>query len=374
MSHRVASLDFLRGSAALAVTVPHFYMHFYPDSTFAETISILGVEVFFVLSGFVLAPQIIKFCVLKPSLRNYGIFLVRRWMRTVPPYLIALALFSISAHQAFTADFFRYLLYVQNLIGQHNAHDYFSIAWSLSVEEWFYLSFPALCLLIAYAVPGTLRPALITAFLYIFAVCTARILFGDNTQWGSAVRRVVVFRVDAIAWGFVLAIALPSLTKVRLPLALFLLVVSTSFAVWVTSLGAQSANSMMEFTFPFYAPGLGAVAILCAIKLESAVARNRTLSRVGIFLGQISYSTYLFHLLILSAVAPLSRLLPMAIVLVIYLIATAVVATLMYQAVEAPILDARPRFGGAARIPHVRVEPSSLTEIMPSATTSADSG
>ncbi|WP_407122830.1 acyltransferase family protein [Bradyrhizobium sp. STM 3561] len=343
MTERVASLDFLRGSAAFAVAVPHFYMHFYPDSTFGETISILGVEVFFVLSGFVLAPQIFEFCISKPSLRNYGIFLVRRWMRTVPPYLIALILFSVSTHQLFSADFFRYLLYLQNLTGQHNAHDYFSIAWSLSVEEWFYLSFPAVCLFIAYVVPGKLRPALIAASIYILAVCAARMLWADNSQWGSAVRRVVVFRVDAIAWGFLLAIAMPSLRKVRLPLVLFLCVSAASFAVWLTSLAAKEPSFAMETAFPFYAPALGAAAILFAFKLEAAF-RNPTLSRIGVFLGRISYSTYLFHLLVLSAIVPLSNRLPMSILLMAYLVVTAGIAALMYQAVEAPILAARPRF------------------------------
>ncbi|MCK1693742.1 acyltransferase [Bradyrhizobium sp. 144] len=344
MTERVVSLDFLRGSAALAVAVPHFYMHFYPDSAFAETISILGVEVFFVLSGFVLAPQILEFCILRPSLRNYGIFLVRRWMRTVPPYVIALILFSVSAHQLFSADFFRYLLYLQNLTSQHNAHDYFSIGWSLSVEEWFYLSFPALCLLTAYLIPAGLRSALVAASIYILAVCAARTLCGDNSQWGSAVRRVVVFRVDAIAWGFLLAIAMPSLRKVRLPLALLLLVSATSFAVWLTSLGAQTPSFAMETAFPFYAPALGATAILFAVKLEATFVSNPTLSNIGVFLGRISYSTYLFHLLVLAAIAPLINRLPMSVLLLAYLVVTAGVAALMYQAVEAPILAARPRF------------------------------
>lgn len=353
MTERVASLDFLRGSAALAVAVPHFYMHFYPDSAIAETISILGVEAFFVLSGFVLAPQIIEFCIAKPSMRNYSIFLVRRWMRTVPPYAIALLLFSVSTHQLFSADFFRYLLYVQNLIGQHNSHDYFSIAWSLSVEEWFYLSFPALCLLIAYIIPGNLRPALIAASIYILAVCAARIMWGDNSQWGSAVRRVVAFRVDAIAWGFLLAIAMPHLTKIRLLFALFLLISTTCFAVWLTSLGAQNASIAMETTFPFYAPALGASAILLAVKLETSFSDNPALSRISTFLGRISYSTYLFHLLVLSAIAPLSSRLSMSILLPTYLLVTAGVAGLMYQAVEAPILAARPRFREKNRIPPI---------------------
>ena len=139
---RLPSLDMLRGLAALSVTIPHFFIFRDANSPIAETVSILGVEVFFVLSGYVLAPQIMFFVVERPDNRNLGIFWVRRWMRTIPPYLVALLLISAAAHQLGSADFFRYLVYVQNFARQSNANDYFSIAWSLSVEEWFYLLFP----------------------------------------------------------------------------------------------------------------------------------------------------------------------------------------------------------------------------------------
>ena len=140
-SARVAGLDLLRGLAALSVALPHFlaYRGVFPDS--AETISALAVEVFFVLSGHVLAPQIL-FCLDAGRPRYLGVFLMRRWMRTIPPYLFALVLISLVSGQLLTADFFRYAFYVQNLVSQHNAEDYFPVAWSLSIEEWFYVTMP----------------------------------------------------------------------------------------------------------------------------------------------------------------------------------------------------------------------------------------
>ena len=46
--------------AAFAVTIPHFFMYYVKDaSTVVEIISVTAVEVFFVLSGFVLGPQIV---------------------------------------------------------------------------------------------------------------------------------------------------------------------------------------------------------------------------------------------------------------------------------------------------------------------------
>src|ERR1700704_6219699 len=139
---RIAALDLIRGIAAFSVAVPHYLM-LGSDAPAAEVTSVLAVEIFFALSGFVLAPQIL-FCMQRRHWGDVGIFLVRRWMRTIPPYLFALILISTMAGELFSADFFRYAFYVQNLFQQANLNDYYSIAWSLSVEEWFYVSLPAI--------------------------------------------------------------------------------------------------------------------------------------------------------------------------------------------------------------------------------------
>src|SRR6185437_5432146 len=140
----------------------------------------------------------------RPNLANLATFWTRRWMRTVPPYLIALVAASILAHQLATADFLRYALYLQNVLGQANAHDYFPIAWSLSVEEWFYLLFPLGCLGLAPMLPsGQKRPWIIGA-AFIAAVTIARTMAPETDHWGNGVRRVVAYRMDAIGYGFLL--------------------------------------------------------------------------------------------------------------------------------------------------------------------------
>ena len=111
LAGRVASLDMLRGIAALSVALPHFfeYRGIFPER--AETVAVLAVEVFFVLSGYVLAPQIL-FCLNAERLRYLGTFIVRRWMRTIPPYLVALVLISLVTRQIHTWDFVRSLFYI----------------------------------------------------------------------------------------------------------------------------------------------------------------------------------------------------------------------------------------------------------------------
>ena len=154
---RSAALDFLRGAAAFAVAIPHYLTANAPFQPFAEAFAIAGVEVFFVLSGFVLAPQIVDWVVAKPW-RNLGVFLVRRWMRTIPPYVVALIVIAVLTGNLMTADFLRYLFYVENLFSSANHVDFYPVAWSLAIEEWFYLLFAPALFLVARLLRKTRPP------------------------------------------------------------------------------------------------------------------------------------------------------------------------------------------------------------------------
>ena len=204
---RSASLDFLRGAAAFAVAIPHYLTANAPFQPFAEAFAIAGVEVFFVLSGFVLAPQIVDWVVGKPS-RNLGVFLIRRWMRTIPPYVVALAVVAALSGNLMTADFVRYLFYVENLFSSANHVDFYPVAWSLAVEEWFYVLFaPALFLVARLLGRRDRRLEAIFAVLVILVVAALRLAFAPH-DWDLNVRRVTLFRINSIVWGFLLYLAL----------------------------------------------------------------------------------------------------------------------------------------------------------------------
>jgi peptidoglycan/LPS O-acetylase OafA/YrhL len=122
---RIIALDGVRGLAALCVVLPHYFMMIKWQVTIAEAVSIIGVEVFFVLSGFVLAEQII-FCLSRETRARLPIFFVRRWMRTLPPYILALTIMGILTGHLFDLDFFQHLLFVQNLLSVNDLGDFFS--------------------------------------------------------------------------------------------------------------------------------------------------------------------------------------------------------------------------------------------------------
>jgi peptidoglycan/LPS O-acetylase OafA/YrhL len=125
MTERIASLDLLRAGAAFSVAIAHFLVSRDVASSALEPVAIVSVELFFVLSGFVLAPQILK-CVHSRKLHTLSIFLVRRWMRTIPPYLVALGLVTVMIPSVWT-DTLRYATYSENLFVQHNTEDYYPV-------------------------------------------------------------------------------------------------------------------------------------------------------------------------------------------------------------------------------------------------------
>jgi peptidoglycan/LPS O-acetylase OafA/YrhL len=342
---RVASLDLARGLAALAVAIPHFLVIKNPDSMASSVVSILAVEIFFVLSGFVLAPQII-YC-LQRGLSDLRVFLIRRWMRTIPPYLVALVAISMISGKLFTGDFFLYLVYCQNLIGQATSVDYFSVAWSLAVEEWFYIVFPIF--LIAFGRFGARRhDPFVLAVLFIALISAARLIGGDLTDWDAAVRRVTVFRLDSIAYGFALFVFLGNKAGAKDPLwsppwALTAFV-TTAIAAFCVSFMALKGNAVAKHLFPFIAPLFGVATILFFYDLRRLVEGSSALTKVSLSLGQVSYSIYLFHLVfgsLLHAKLPQMSLYPQ---LGLYLALLLGFALAFYRCFEAPILAARPRY------------------------------
>jgi peptidoglycan/LPS O-acetylase OafA/YrhL len=333
---RAASLDIVRGIAALCVAVPHFLIYRNIGGPFLESLSVVAVEVFFLLSGFVLAPQIL----LVLSARSptvFWTFLLRRWMRTVPPYIVALLLMSALVGGIASAEFWRYLLYVQNLFRQSNAHDYYSIAWSLSVEEWFYLTFPLFLLAASFGCPRNNFYYTITAIGFIALITILRILFGDSLDWGAAVRRVVVFRLDSVAYGFLLYLTLRGRPAGRPTILIGGVILSGAVMFGLLHVVEQSRVS--QIAYPLAAAVFGAFVITSALALEPFARRQLALAHAA---GATSYAVYLYHLLPIYLLSLIH--LPLWLAFTAFLLLTALLSAVSTYGLEKPILAMRPKY------------------------------
>ncbi|HZZ59603.1 MAG TPA: acyltransferase family protein, partial [Roseiarcus sp.] len=353
---RSASLDFLRGSAAFAVAIPHYLTTNAPFAPGAEAVAIVGVEVFFVLSGFVLAPQIVDWVVAGPW-RNLGVFLARRWMRTIPPYVVALAAIALITGNLATGDTLRYLFYVENLAGSANATDYYPVAWSLAVEEWFYLLFAPLMFLAGRLLGrGDRRFEVAFAALFILAVAALRI-FAAPHDWDRDVRRATVFRIDSIVWGYLLYLALEKrpFPALRTDTGRRTLAALAAAAGLMTALelgdaiAALGGSAAAERAFP-YSSALFGMAAVAFFREADPLFKGRVMSAVGFTLGRISYSAYLFHIVIVMALKPRIADWPLLAQLALYVALVAALSTVFWRGFERPILALRPNYAPQALI------------------------
>ena len=366
---RSASLDFLRGAAAFAVAIPHYLTANAPFQPFAEAFAIAGVEVFFVLSGFVLAPQIVDWVVGKPW-RNLGVFLLRRWMRTIPPYIVALIAIAALTGNLMTADFVRYFFYVENLFSSANHVDFYPVAWSLAVEEWFYVLFAPALFLVAWLLRRSDR-GLEAAFAVLVIVVVAALRFSIAPHdWDLNVRRVTLFRIDSIVWGFLLYLALerrPPIAlddaagQLRLRALLALLAISIPIELVVAIL-AVGGDPLAQRAFPYTSAAFGMI-LVGGLWQAEGLFRNRLVRGASFYLGRVSYSVYLFHLLVIMGLKPILASAPLALQLTAYVLAILTFSTVFFAGFERPILVARPYYGGgrsAAAIVAPLAEPRRL--------------
>jgi peptidoglycan/LPS O-acetylase OafA/YrhL len=210
---RIYGLDILRALAILFVVVGHGgYLLPKSARTFINLFILDGVAIFFVLSGFLIGGILIK--VIEEKGLNFKVisnFWVRRWFRTLPNYfliLITLTILNYLFRDGFTIrSINRYFYFSQNLYTEHPTW-FFPEAWSLSVEEWFYILTPiALFFLTIVGKISIKNSVLISVICILFIVTGFRfyrflsIEIENIGQWDVLFRKQVITRLDSLMYG-----------------------------------------------------------------------------------------------------------------------------------------------------------------------------
>lgn len=210
---RVFGLDILRSVAILLVLVSHSN-DFLPKEVYQlwSPYMVNGVTVFFVLSGFLIGGIIIKILEREPpTFKTLFNFWVRRWFRTVPNYffvLILLALIRLATHPDFTLwSINRYFFFSQNLF-YPQPQWFFMESWSLSVEEWFYLTIPAfMILLLALRLTSVKRTIVLVAVLVLLLATCYRVYWtlsvADDRAPLILLHQQVIARLDSLMYGVI---------------------------------------------------------------------------------------------------------------------------------------------------------------------------
>ena len=352
---RRPGLDLLRALAVLIVTLYHAGIMGFPLAGRVHRFGWIGVDLFFVLSGYLIGGQL-----LSPVARHQpiklGRFFARRALRILPAYFVILALYVFLPSWREYPEMFppwKFLLSVQN-IGLRGGTA-FSHAWSLAVEDQFYLLLPLILLLVVRRP----RAAVIVPCLIVIG--------GFGLRWFLAVRNLdetgaVTFRgyqtwIYYATWGrldpLVLGVALAALEKIRaqwwqrlMALAPWLVLPALALIVYALWLGETDSITvaMSVWQFPLIALGMAAL-LVCAVSPRLPFRRIRI---PGVaFIASVAYSAYLVQKLVIHFVAqfcadhefaPTS-----AVVLVVVQVLIYAAATILFFAVERPFLQLRHR-------------------------------
>ena len=206
-AHHMPGVDTLRAIAILLVIPRHAWeMLKWPSlKFFFGRYGWTGVDLFFVLSGFLIGGQI--FQDLKTDGRvSFRRFYLKRSFRILPSYLIVILLYFLWPTFRETPDIqplWRFLTFTMNL-GVPRGSWAFSHAWSLCIEEHFYLIFPAIVAALA------LRPKLVSPLgLFFFVVLGGAAfryyLWSEGAPFYPAVYRPTYTRLDGLTAGVALA-------------------------------------------------------------------------------------------------------------------------------------------------------------------------
>lgn len=175
---RLHGLDTLRAIAIIIVLIYHYRVVVSQEDIFGfmSQLGWTGVDLFFVLSGYLIGNQILS-ALAKGQEFSLKIFYIRRFLRTLPNYYFVLALyfiFPVALGGTATASIWSFLSFTQNL----NMHpgETFTHSWSLCIEEQFYLIFPVIALLII----GAKRSAAVAWAVIVGAILLAMGLRGFN--------------------------------------------------------------------------------------------------------------------------------------------------------------------------------------------------
>lgn len=178
-------LDTLRALAILMVipwhartAIPHPWLEFLGRHGWA------GVDLFFVLSGFLIGSQLFR-SLKKDGRASIAKFYLKRAFRILPAYWVVLALYlcwpAFREVDALDAPW-RFLLFVSNIgIGRTS----FSHAWSLCVEEHFYLLLPLLVWLWARARPRKIHPVFLIVAIFAGGLVLRYSIWSVKSSFGA---------------------------------------------------------------------------------------------------------------------------------------------------------------------------------------------
>jgi peptidoglycan/LPS O-acetylase OafA/YrhL len=358
---QVAGLDGIRAVAVLGVLAFHAGLS-------RVTGGLLGVDIFFVLSGFLITSLLVGEWSSSGSI-GFRRFYERRARRLLPALFLTMLLVAAYAHwfalpstlEGLRGDALSTLAYVANWHFIVTGQNYFIRfgppspllhTWSLAVEEQFYVVWPALALFVlrrrgrrglaVVAAVGMVLSATATAVLYHHGASVTRLYYGTDT------------RVQEVMAGALLAVVLPRLarrvrdaevggaTGLASPGRVVSVIGTVGGLCLLWALFGVSGGSSFLYSGGFLLVGTATAAVILLVMVRPGAVATRVLglSVLG-YIGRISYGLYLYHYPLFQMIDGPHTGLSGPALLSARLAATFAAAVVSYHLVEMPVRNRR---------------------------------
>jgi peptidoglycan/LPS O-acetylase OafA/YrhL len=349
----VPALDGFRGIAVLIVIGAHSTLVFRPSLLRTVVPSgFLGVDLFFVLSGFLITALLLTEQMRSPTRRiSFSRFYLRRALRLLPALFALLAVHAVYVFLTglpggieFRTDVAA-VFYVSNwvLVTGHHVSSGMQHLWSLAIEEQFYLIWP----LVVGTLLGIRRSLKFTVGALVVAILVVVVwrasLWKDGTNLFTL--DYIYMRTDTRA-DTILVGALAANLWVR---GALLPRHALNVLAWISAAFIAACVMFIPYWQGFYYKGgLTAVAVAAGIVLLAVVEAPGALARVLSWsplrgIGQVSYGLYLWHLPVFVAVQRYGSDWPALAQWLVALAITAAATWLSWHFVETPFLRLKTR-------------------------------
>lgn len=352
---RQPGLDLLRALAIIVVVIYHAALFGFKLPSRIDRFGWIGVDLFFVLSGYLIGGQLLAPLACGNEI-SLGRFFARRVLRIMPAYFVVLAVYfllpSWREYPDMSQPLWKFLLSVQN-IALHGGTA-FSHAWSLAVEDQFYLGLPFILILVS----RWPRAAIITPCLIVLGGILFRtfLAYQNLTETGVSFRGFQAWiyyptwtRLDPLVFG----VALAAIEKFRpqwwqrlTNCAIWLWVPALVLIVYGLWLGEGDYLTVTAcvWQFPLIALGMAAL-LICAV--SPRLFFRRVAVPGAAFIATIAYSAYLIQKLVIHFAGRFcdsyNIALTSAPALLGVEIAVYVTAAILFLTVERPFLQLRKR-------------------------------
>jgi peptidoglycan/LPS O-acetylase OafA/YrhL len=357
---RIKRLDILRAVAILLVVCAHAAI-----SRFASRVGWAGVDLFFVLSGFLISGLLYTEY---KSRGNIGLrtFFIRRGLKIYPAFYVMIAVTFAAQHLLWHGapspfpSFLNELLFIQNY-----RYGVWGHTWSLAVEEHFYIGLALLLLALTRISPHRADPfrSIPRIFAFVAVTCFAlRVLtiwvFPPAENLTAHVTNPTHARIDALFFGVFLGYLYHFRPELIHKLFLTLrrrvaIAVSSILLLSVSYFVARESYFMLSFGLTFLYLGFGGILLLAlAIRGLFSGKLAKLLEQCGTasaYLGRYSYSIYLWHTPLLQLEAVILRKvvhtqLPAFATALIGVLGSCAVGIFFAHLIEVPVLKLRERF------------------------------